>query len=131
MKIHTSMLNVFSRKDDESSKIEARENDIMNAIEGKMSKPMSEDDLFGNLLAEKLKKLPFEINLRAKNEIDNMMFEYSMKSHNSGEQPVQAHQFIVFSNQMNPLPATPYTPIPNSTNNTAINLPASPEFANK
>ena len=32
MKIHKSMLNVFSRKDDESSKIEARENDIMNAI---------------------------------------------------------------------------------------------------
>ena len=130
MKIHTSMLNVFSRKDDESSKIEAKENDIRNAIEGKMSKPMSEDDLSGNLLAEKLKQLPFEINLRAKNGINNMMFKYSM-SHNSGEQPVQAHQFNVFSNQMSPLPATPSTPTPNCTNTSAINLPASPEFANK
>ena len=75
-----------------------------------MSKPMSEDDLFGNLLAEKLKKLPFEINLRAKNEIDYMMFKYSMMSHNNGEQPVQAHQFNIFSNQMSPLPATRQLP---------------------
>ena len=56
MKIRKSMLNVFSRKDDKSLKIEARENDIKNAIQAKMSKPMSEEDLFGNLLAEKLKK---------------------------------------------------------------------------
>ena len=85
MKIYKIRLNVFSRKDDESSKIEARENDIMNAIQARMSKPMSEDDRFGNLLAEKLKKLSFEINLQAKNEIDNMMFKYSMMSHNSSE----------------------------------------------
>ena len=79
MKIDKSILNVFSRKeDDESSKIEARENDITNVIQAKMSRPMSEDDLFGNLLAEKLKKLPFEINLQAKNEIDSMMFKYSI-----------------------------------------------------
>ena len=85
MKIYKIRLNLFSRKDDESSKIEARENDIMNAIQARMSKPMSEDDRFGNLLAEKLKKLSFEINLQAKNEIDNMMFKYSMMSHNSSE----------------------------------------------
>ena len=85
MKIYKIRLNVFSRKDDESSKIEARENDIMNAIQTRMSKPMSEDDRFGNLLAEKLKKLSFEINLQAKNEIDNMIFKYSMISHNSSE----------------------------------------------
>ena len=85
MKIYKIRLNVFSRKDDESSKIEARENDIMNAIQARMSKPMSEDDRFGNLLAEKLKKLSFGINLQAKNEIDNMMFKYSMMSHNSSE----------------------------------------------
>ena len=95
MKIHKSMLNVFSKKDGESSKIEARENDIMNVIQAKMSKPMSEDDLFGHLLAEKLKKLPFELSLQAKNKTDNMMFKYSMMSHNSGKQPVQAHQFNV------------------------------------
>ena len=50
MNIHKRMLNVM--------------NDIMNTIEAKMSKPMPEDDLFGNLSAEKLKTLPFEINLR-------------------------------------------------------------------
>ena len=49
MKIHKSVLNVFSRKNDESSKIQARENDIMNAIQAKMSKQMSEDDIFGNV----------------------------------------------------------------------------------
>ena len=81
MKIHKSVLNGFSRKNDESSEIDARENNIMNAIEAKISKPMSEGDLFGNLLVGKLKKLPFEINLQAKNEIDNMMFKYSMMSH--------------------------------------------------
>ena len=101
-----------------------------NAIETKMSKPMSEDDLFSNLLAKKLKKLPFEINLKAKNEIDNMMFKYSLMSHNSGKKSVQAHQFNVFSNQMSPLSATSSTPTPSCTNNTAINLPASPEFTN-
>ena len=55
----------------------------MNAIQARMSKPFSEDDLFGNLWAKKLKKLPFEINLQAKTEIDNMMFKYSMMSHDS------------------------------------------------
>ena len=33
----------------QEKKIEARENDVMNAIQAKMSKPFSEDDLFGNL----------------------------------------------------------------------------------
>ena len=60
MKIHKSVLNGFSRKNDESSEIHARENNIMNAIEAKISKPMSEGDLFGSLLAEKLKKLPLK-----------------------------------------------------------------------
>ena len=58
------------------------------------------------------------------------MFKHSMMFHNSGKQPVQAHQFNVFSNQMSPVPATPSTPTPSCTNNTAINLPATPEFAN-
>ena len=53
----------------------------MNAIQAKMSKPMPEDDLFGNLLAEKLEKLPFEINLQAKNEIDNMVLSQLLMSH--------------------------------------------------
>ena len=102
----------------------------MNAVEAKISKPMPEDDLFGNLLVEKLKNLPFEINLQAKNETDKMMFKYFMISHNSGKQPVQAHQFNVSSNQMSPLAATPSTLTTSCTNNTAINLPGSPEFAN-
>ena len=54
----------------------------MNAMQAKMSKPMPEDDLFGNLLAEKLEKLQFEINLQAKNEIDNMVFSQLLMSHN-------------------------------------------------
>ena len=59
-----------------------------------MSKPKSEDDLFGNFLRN------YRLKIQAKNEIDNMMFEYSMMSYNSGKQPVQAHQINVFSNQM-------------------------------
>ena len=121
MKIRKPMLNVM--------------NDIMNAIEAKMSKLMSEDDLFGNPSAEKLKTLPFEINLQAKNEFENMMFKYSMMSHNSSKQPIQAHQFNVFSNQISLVPVTSSTPTPSCTNptpsctnNTASNLPASPEF---
>ena len=51
-------------------------------MQAKMSKPMPEDDLFGNLLAEKLEKLQFEINLQAKNEIDNMVFSQLLMSHN-------------------------------------------------
>ena len=46
-----------------------------------MSKPKPEDDLFGNLLAEKLEKLPFEINLQAKNETDNMVLSQLLMSH--------------------------------------------------
>ena len=130
MKIHESMLNVFSMKDSESSKIEARKNNTMNGIQAKISKPMSKDNLFTNLLAEKLKKLQFKTNLQGKKKIYNIMFKHSMMFHNSGKQPVQAHQFNVFSNQMSPLPATPSTPTPSCTNNTAINLPATPEFAN-
>ena len=102
---------------------------MLNAIQANMSKLMSEDDLFGNLLAEKLKKLPFEINLQAKTEIDNMMFKYFMMSHNRGKRPVQAQQFNVFLNQMSPLIATSLTPTPRCTSNTAISLPASPAFA--
>lgn len=55
----------------------------MNAIQAKMSKPFSEDGLFDNLWAKKLKKLPFEINLQVKTEIDKMMFKYSMMFHDS------------------------------------------------
>ena len=66
MKIHESMLNVFSMKDSESSKIEARKNNTMNGIQAKISKPMSKDNLFTNLLAEKLKKLQFKTNLQGK-----------------------------------------------------------------
>ena len=69
MKIHKSMLNVFSRKDDKLSKIEARENDIMNAIQAKMSKPMSEDDLFGNPLPEKIKNYRLKSTYRLKMEL--------------------------------------------------------------
>ena len=54
-----------------------------------------------------------------------------MMSHNKGKRPVQAQQFNVFFNQMSPLAATSSTPTPSCTNNTAIILPASPEFANK
>ena len=56
------------------------------------------------------------------------MFKYSMMYYNSSKQPVQAHQFNVFSNQVRPLPATPSTPTLSCTNNTATNLPTSPEF---
>ena len=58
-----------------------------------------------------------------------MMFKYSVMSHSNGKQALQAHQFNEFSNPMSPLPATPLTPTPSCTNNTAINLPGSPEFA--
>ena len=74
-------------------------------------------------------KSTFEINLQAENEIDNMMLKYSVMSHSNGKQAVQAHQFNEFSNPMSPLPATPLTSTPICTNNTAINLPGSPEFA--
>lgn len=124
------MMNIFFRKDDESSKIEARENDIMHAIEAKIFKPKSEDDLFGILLAEKLKKLPFEINLQAKNEIDNIMFKYSIMSHNSSKQPGQVQQVNTFSNHTSSLSSTPTTPRSSYPNNEVINMPASPEFAN-
>ena len=73
-------------------------------------------------------KSTFEINLQAENEIDNMMLKYSVMSHSNGKQAIQAHQFNEFSNPMSPLPATPLTPTPSCTNNTAINLPGSPEF---
>ena len=59
-----------------------------------------------------------------------MMFQYSVMSHSNGKQALQAHQFNEFSNPMSPLPATLLTPTPSCTNNTAINLPGSPEFAN-
>ena len=66
MKIHESMLNVFSMKDGVSSKIEARKNNTMNGIQAKMSKPIFKDDLFSNLLVEKLNKLQFKTNLQGK-----------------------------------------------------------------
>ena len=59
-----------------------------------------------------------------------MMFKNSTMSHNSGKQTVEAHQFNIFSNQMSLLQATPSTLTPSCRNNAAINLPASPEFAN-
>ena len=89
----------------------------MNAIQAKMSKPMPEDDLFGNLLAEKLEKLPFVINLQAKNETDNMVLSQLLMSH---------YLMYIWTKWVH---YTPSTQTPSCTNNRAINLPANSKFA--
>ena len=37
-----------------------------------------EDTIYGELLASKLKKLPYHSKIRAKHEIDNIMFKYEI-----------------------------------------------------
>lgn len=44
------------------------------------AKQKCEETLYGELLVEKLKKLPYETRLRAKHDIDNIMFKYLTSS---------------------------------------------------
>ena len=78
---------------DELSAIDKKECHLMDVIEKKLSEPKTEDSLYGELLSKKLSKLPIELNMQAKHEIDNVMFKFSVLSINY-KQPVMNQQFL-------------------------------------
>ena len=56
------------------------DNDFMNKLKGKVDSKKDDDQLYGDLLATKLWRLSSSSKLRAKHEIDNIMFKYMLQN---------------------------------------------------
>ena len=52
--------------------------DFMNKLKEKLNSKKDDDQLYGDLLANKLRWLRSSSKLRAKHEIDNVMFKYML-----------------------------------------------------
>ena len=63
----------------------------MTKTNERFSQPQTkcEDTLYGELLVAKLKKLKYEQRIRAKHDIDNVMFKYMSTSISTTYQPNQ------------------------------------------
>ena len=81
-----------------------------------------EDTLHGEILASKMKKLPYQTKVRAKHEIDNLMFKYEILEYCSMDSSVQQNLSLMESSQIQ----SPY-PIP------LLMIPrfVSPDFSEK
>ena len=97
----------------------------MNAIQAEMSKQMSEDDIFGNVWNQRLKS-----TFRLKMKLITWCFN-TLWCHTATVNKHYKHiNLMNFQIQWAHYQLLPLTPTPSCTNNTAINLPGSPEFAN-
>ena len=52
----------------------------MNKLKEKLNTKKDDDQLYGDLLPTKLRRLSRSSKLRAKHEIDNIMFKYMLQS---------------------------------------------------
>ena len=62
--------------DDDNGEAGQQERQVMSKLKVKLRKEKCAGTLYGKLLAAKLKKLPYHHLLRAKHDIDNIMFKY-------------------------------------------------------
>ena len=64
--------------------------DFMNKLKEKLHSKKDDDQLYGDLLATKLRRLSSSCKLRAKHEIHNIMFKYMLKNEEDQQANVQA-----------------------------------------
>ena len=81
--------------------------DFMNELKEKLNSKKDDDQLYGDLLGTKLRRLLSSSKLRAIYEIDNIMFKYILQ--NEGDQ--QANVQAAARDQFTSPPPTPSTPI--------------------
>ena len=62
----------------------------MNKLKEKLNSKKDDDQLYGDLLATKLRRLSSSSNLRAKHEVDNIMFKYMLQNEEDQQANVQA-----------------------------------------
>ena len=81
--------------------------DFMNKLKEKLNSKKDDDQLYGDLLATKLRRLSSLSKLRAKHEIDTIMFKYRLQNEDDQQANVQAAARGQFTSP----PPTPSTPI--------------------
>ena len=64
--------------------------DFMNKLKEKLNSKKDDDQIYGDLLATKLRRLLSSSKLRAKHEIDNIMFKYMLQNEEDQQADVQA-----------------------------------------
>ena len=64
--------------------------DFMNKLKEKLHSKKDDDQLFGDLLATKLRRLSSSCKLCAKHQIGNIMFKYMLKNEEDQQANVQA-----------------------------------------
>lgn len=75
---HSGRRKTKAKSSEKTARLEEKEEIIMDTIQKRFLEPKTEDILYGELLAKKLAKLPIELNMQAKHDIDNYMFRLSM-----------------------------------------------------
>ena len=81
--------------------------DFMNKLKEKLNSKKDDDQLYGDLLPTKLRRLSRSSKLRAKHEIDNIVFKYMLQN----EEDQQANVQAAARDQFTSPPPTPSTPI--------------------
>ena len=79
----------------------------MDKLKEKLNSKKDDDQLYGDLLATKLRRLSSSSKLRAKHETDNIMFKYMLQN----EEYQQANVQAAARDQFTSPPLTPSTPI--------------------
>ena len=79
----------------------------MNKLKEKLNSKKDDDQLYGDLLATKLRRLSSSSKLCAKHEIDNIMFKYMLQN----EEDQQANVQAAVRDQFTSPPPTPSTPV--------------------
>ena len=80
--------------------------DFMNKLKEKLNSKKDGDQLYGDLLATKLRRLSSSSKLCAKHEIDNIMFKYMLQNEEDQQENVQAIARDQFTSPR-PTPSTP------------------------
>ena len=81
--------------------------DFMNKLKEKLNSKKDDDQLYGDLLPTKLRRLSRSSKLCAKHEIDNIMFKYMLQNEEEQQANIQVAEKDQFTS---PLP-TQSTPI--------------------
>ena len=79
----------------------------MDKLKEKLNSKKDDDQLYGDLLATKLRRLSSSSKLRAKHETDNIMFKYMLQN----EEYQQANVQAAARDQFTSPPLTPSAPI--------------------
>ena len=81
--------------------------DFMDKLKEKLNSKRDDDQLYGDMLATKLRRLSSSSNLRARHETANIMFKYILQN----EEYQQANVQAAARDQFTSPPLTPSTPI--------------------